>query len=81
MALEIYSQRNSDTDNKTAESLEVANKYGISSKSVRDIWDRKTWARITRQMWTKQEKEQWDRTHVRGPGRPSGTKDAKPRKR
>uniref|UniRef100_A0A6U6C969 Uncharacterized protein n=1 Tax=Guillardia theta TaxID=55529 RepID=A0A6U6C969_GUITH len=81
MALEIYSYRNVDTENKTAESCEVANKYGISSKSVRDIWDRRTWARITRQMWTRQEKEDYDKTHQRGPGRPSGTKDSKPRKR
>ncbi|EKX34666.1 hypothetical protein GUITHDRAFT_119212 [Guillardia theta CCMP2712] len=80
MVLEIYSCRNVAAASKTAESSEVGSRYTVSSKCVRDIWDRKTWAKTTRQLWTMEEKLEYDRGHPRGPGRPKGSKDSKPRK-
>eukprot|EP00960_Hanusia_phi_P008082 231587-Hanusia_phi.AAC.1 len=81
MALEIYSNRRADeTEGKTAESGKLASRYGVSPKCVRDIWDRRTWTKKTRQMWTVQEQEEYDRTHLRGRGRPPGSKDSKPRR-
>ena len=52
----------------------VANVYGISEKAVRDIWKGRTWA-----------KETWHMSKTRLPpntriGRPSGSRDSKPRK-
>mmetsp|Transcript_46309 Transcript_46309/g.145291 ORF Transcript_46309/g.145291 Transcript_46309/m.145291 type:complete len:609 (-) Transcript_46309:104-1930(-) len=36
----------------------LSRKYGISAKAVRDIWNRNTWVRATRDLWTKEEKEE-----------------------
>jgi len=39
--------------NKTAgTAAELASKYGISAKAIRDIWTKKSWAQETRTHWT-----------------------------
>jgi len=34
----------------------VAKRYGVTSKVVRDIWNRKTWVHATQELWTQKEK-------------------------
>eukprot|EP00960_Hanusia_phi_P014780 437846-Hanusia_phi.AAC.2 len=81
IALKIYSSRNSDKLFKTAESTVIARHFGISSKAVRDIWDRRTWAHVTMPLWTDEEKADYESMNKRAPGRPVGAKDSRPRKR
>jgi hypothetical protein len=38
-------------------SLEVASRCGVNSKTIRDIWNRETWVRATRALWTEEEEE------------------------
>ena len=38
-------------------SLEVALRCGVNSKTIRDIWNRETWVRATRALWTPEEEE------------------------
>eukprot|EP00292_Cryptomonas_paramecium_P013198 CAMPEP_0113705400 /NCGR_PEP_ID=MMETSP0038_2-20120614/27114_1 /TAXON_ID=2898 /ORGANISM="Cryptomonas paramecium" /LENGTH=221 /DNA_ID=CAMNT_0000630409 /DNA_START=46 /DNA_END=711 /DNA_ORIENTATION=+ /assembly_acc=CAM_ASM_000170 len=62
-AREIYEKRpaaNQDgksTKSGTALSQELGLKYGVSSKTVRDIWSRTTWTEATRELWTANELE------------------------
>ena len=37
---------------ESARSRIVAARYGISAKSVRDIWNRKSWIAATEPLWT-----------------------------
>jgi len=73
----------------TASSRALAEKYNISDKTVRDIWNRKCWAKVTRPLWTDAETiaEGLQRASspsspssvvpakTRAPGRPKGAKD------
>jgi hypothetical protein len=56
-AIEIYKQRNkkscSLSFNGTA--VMIARKYNISPKTVRDIWNRRSWVEQTRHLWTDDE--------------------------
>ncbi|EKX44031.1 hypothetical protein GUITHDRAFT_110135 [Guillardia theta CCMP2712] len=81
IALKIYSSRNSDSLFKTAESAVIARHFSISSKAVRDIWDRRTWAHVTMPLWTDEERAEYESMNKRAPGRPVGAKDSRPRKR
>ncbi|EKX51957.1 hypothetical protein GUITHDRAFT_102569 [Guillardia theta CCMP2712] len=47
VAIRIFKERSSDANSKFVESEVVARCYGVSSKTVRDIWDKKSWARYT----------------------------------
>ena len=31
--------------------IPVARRYGVSPRAIRDIWNRKTWAYVTHQLW------------------------------
>ncbi|EKX36363.1 hypothetical protein GUITHDRAFT_117472 [Guillardia theta CCMP2712] len=57
LALEIFAERCLKTGYATVESTFIAKKYGVSSKTVRDIWNRRTWAEATKPLWTDEEKE------------------------
>mmetsp|Transcript_28517 Transcript_28517/g.64676 ORF Transcript_28517/g.64676 Transcript_28517/m.64676 type:complete len:415 (-) Transcript_28517:83-1327(-) len=80
LAFKIYSEKISGLGHKTVESCFVGKRYGISSKTVRDIWDRRTWTQATKELWTPEELLQEEQVVRRQPGRPSGSKDTKPRK-
>ena len=51
LAAKIFRARASDPTSKFAESEVIAKCYGISSKTVRDIWDMKSWARHTKNLF------------------------------
>lgn len=68
----------------------IGSKYKVSSRTVRDIWNRKAWARITRPDWTPGEVAASEEStnakdaavipvQIRKRGRPCGSKDAFPR--
>mmetsp|Transcript_45553 Transcript_45553/g.143075 ORF Transcript_45553/g.143075 Transcript_45553/m.143075 type:complete len:407 (-) Transcript_45553:60-1280(-) len=80
LAFKIYSEKISGLGHKTVESCFVGRRYGISSKTVRDIWDRRTWTQATKSLWTPEERLQDEQIVRRQPGRPSGSKDTKPRR-
>ena len=54
----------------------LASKYGVSSKTIRDIWNGKSWLEATYDLWSVD-----DRPARKTLGRPKGKKDSKPRMR
>jgi hypothetical protein len=54
-AVEIYLCRRSSSGHKVSTSA-LAEKYNISPKAIRDIWNRRTWAPETRHLWTENER-------------------------
>lgn len=64
-AINIYSMRSPDTTSDPAlqvvagKSSMVAEMYSVSPKTIRDIWNRKTWTQVTRGMWTEKEAEDY----------------------
>lgn len=34
---------------------EIARRYGVTAKTIRDIWNRTTWAKDTKHLWTDEE--------------------------
>lgn len=69
-AIEIYKVRPMDSSpNTRPTSIEVAEQYGVSPKTVRDVWNRKTWVKVTRPLWAPAELEAYLSESVRrGPG-------------
>mmetsp|Transcript_49559 Transcript_49559/g.101172 ORF Transcript_49559/g.101172 Transcript_49559/m.101172 type:complete len:448 (-) Transcript_49559:248-1591(-) len=76
--------------NSSAEPTILAQHYGVTGKTIRDIWNRNTWFRTTRHLWTVEElasagektsDDQVTPATKRKRGRPSGAKDALPRTR
>ena len=71
-AVRIFKERVSlDAKSKFAESEVLGKCYGVSPKTVRDIWDRKSWARHTESLVAKHEQvparqEVRDDTQVQG---------------
>lgn len=66
----------------------LATEYGVSSKTIRDIWNRNTWHSVTRPYWNEAELaaegekiEGVVAAEKRKLGRPKGSKDAIPRMR
>eukprot|EP00291_Cryptomonas_curvata_P013449 CAMPEP_0172184708 /NCGR_PEP_ID=MMETSP1050-20130122/19733_1 /TAXON_ID=233186 /ORGANISM="Cryptomonas curvata, Strain CCAP979/52" /LENGTH=262 /DNA_ID=CAMNT_0012858551 /DNA_START=163 /DNA_END=948 /DNA_ORIENTATION=+ len=75
----------------------VAELFGVSPKTIRDVWNRKTWTQVTRSLWSEGEACLHEREHMtpeqraaagdtepfllKRRGRPPGSKDARPRKR
>eukprot|EP00960_Hanusia_phi_P069665 767139-Hanusia_phi.AAC.5 len=57
LAADIFAQRSFKPGYASVESNFVARKYGISSKTVRDIWSRRTWIEATRPLWTAEEQD------------------------
>eukprot|EP00960_Hanusia_phi_P048518 758995-Hanusia_phi.AAC.1 len=51
MVRAIYAERSTKEGYKSLESVVVANRYGISSKTVRDIWNHRTWVDVTKPLW------------------------------
>ena len=53
-AINIFNQRATKTKHTAAL---LAAEYGISSKAIRDIWSRRSWAEDTRPLWTHLDEE------------------------
>eukprot|EP00961_Rhodomonas_salina_P103696 1394795-Rhodomonas_salina.1 len=89
--------RRSDKDGtflaSTESSKGLAATFDISDKTVREIWNRKSWAKTTRPLWTPAEVASTEEhagmggndslviAQTRRPGRPRGSKDTVSRKR
>ena len=57
-AIEIYRKRTIGINTQATSSCrsnEVAEQYGVNSKTIRDIWNRATWVKATRPAWTAEE--------------------------
>ncbi len=57
-AVEIYRKRAIGPNSHATSSCrsnEVAEQYGVNSKTIRDIWNRATWVKATRHAWTVEE--------------------------
>ncbi len=57
-AVEIYRKRAIGPNwhaTSSCRSNEVAEQYGVNSKTIRDIWNRATWVKATRHAWTVEE--------------------------
>jgi hypothetical protein len=51
-AVEIYLCRKKSSSGHKVSTNALANKYNVSPKAIRDIWNRRTWAPETRHLWT-----------------------------
>jgi len=51
-AIEIFLERDVTCLDRFAKCHEVALKYGVSPKTIRDIWNGRTWSRATQTLWT-----------------------------
>eukprot|EP00293_Proteomonas_sulcata_P001467 CAMPEP_0184328690 /NCGR_PEP_ID=MMETSP1049-20130417/143755_1 /TAXON_ID=77928 /ORGANISM="Proteomonas sulcata, Strain CCMP704" /LENGTH=397 /DNA_ID=CAMNT_0026651015 /DNA_START=422 /DNA_END=1615 /DNA_ORIENTATION=+ len=60
-AVQIYSQRpqGGGANKGTGFSASVGRKFGVSAKTIRDIWNRETWVKATREHWTVEENDQY----------------------
>ncbi|EKX35547.1 hypothetical protein GUITHDRAFT_165933 [Guillardia theta CCMP2712] len=86
-ARDIYSKRPQGKSDSALiiSSTVLSNRYKISPKAVRDIWNKRTWIKATQSMWTREEFETFlekaSKKQSKKPGRPVGAKDSKPRKK
>ena len=48
----------------------LAPKYGVTPKTIRDVWSGRTWAEATRHLWTPEEKAQRDRPKAKSGPKP-----------
>jgi len=58
LAIEIYACRPRNAGSKygsMAEAVRLGEKHGVSPKTIRDIWNHKSWVRVTRAYWTQAE--------------------------
>ena len=62
-----------------SDAAKVARQYGVSDKTVRDIWTGRTWYRAT--IALEPSRTDADERLMRHIGRPKGSRDLKPRKR
>ena len=60
--------------NSHAASVNLASKYNVSSKTIRDIWKGRSWLNVTFRLW-----DTTDRPERKTLGRPKGKKDSRPR--
>jgi hypothetical protein len=58
-AVEIYKLMPADSQHLTSRSMVVGKKFGVSAKTIRDIWKRETWVRATRPVWSEAEEQQY----------------------
>jgi len=51
-AVQIYQNLPADTLHITSKSVVVGKQFGVSAKTIRDIWKRETWVKATRGVWS-----------------------------
>ena len=51
-AVEIYKQMPQDSLHITSKSVVMGKQFGVSAKTIRDIWKRETWVKATRHVWS-----------------------------
>jgi hypothetical protein len=55
LAIQIYASRPRNAGSKygsMAEAVRLGERHGVSPKTIRDIWNRKSWVKVTRAYWT-----------------------------
>jgi hypothetical protein len=67
-------KKNHGVESSNQASIRLAKLYHVSAKSIRDIWNGKSWLAATSDLWDEEE-----RPIRRAVGRPKGRKDDKPR--
>ena len=71
LAIQIYTNRPHNTGSKygsMAEAVRLGHKHGVSPKTIRDIWNRKSWVKVTRAYWTAAEASAYVPRRHRGKG-------------
>jgi hypothetical protein len=58
-AVQIYKQMPADSLHITSKSVIVGKQYGVSAKTIRDIWKRETWVKATRHVWSEADEKQY----------------------
>ena len=64
-AVQIYQQMPTDSERITSRSVQVGMRFGVSAKTVRDIWKRQTWVKATRQVWSAEDERQYQEKEER----------------
>ncbi|EKX31075.1 hypothetical protein GUITHDRAFT_122723 [Guillardia theta CCMP2712] len=57
----IYSCRAQGSAKPLVSSSELSLRYGITPKAIRDIWRRRTWVQATQSLWTRAERDDYNR--------------------
>jgi len=60
-AVEIYKQMPPDSLHVTSKSVIMGKQFGVSAKTIRDIWKRETWVKATRHVWSDADEESYRR--------------------
>jgi hypothetical protein len=84
LAIQIYASRPRNAGSKygsMAEAVRLGERHGVSPKTIRDIWNRKSWVKVTRAYWTAAEASAYvPRRHRPASPRESG-RGASPKRR
>jgi hypothetical protein len=59
-ALAIFQAKRCNTGSRTRLSAVLGRRYGTTAKAVRDVWNGRTWAKVTKPFWTAAEKKEFE---------------------
>ena len=51
IAAEIYKTMPTNRSEHKLRSTEISGRYGVAPKTIRDVWDHKTWSKATQHLW------------------------------
>jgi hypothetical protein len=77
-AAEIYKQLPADTVHITSKSVVVGKQFGVSAKTIRDIWKRETWVKATRPLWSEADEQKYQEHETRSAACSGGARAAPP---
>jgi hypothetical protein len=59
-ALAIFQAKRCTRGSRTSLSAALGRRYGTTAKAVRDVWNGRTWAKVTKPFWTAEEKKKFE---------------------
>ena len=59
-ALAIFQAKRCTRGSRTSLSAALGRRYGTTAKAVRDVWNGRTWAHVTKPFWTAEEKNKYE---------------------
>jgi hypothetical protein len=78
-ALEIFQAKCCNGGKRSRLSAILGRRYGITAKAVRDIWNGRTWANVTKPLWTAEDLEAYEGRKMESrPSRPKSDHSALP---
>mmetsp|Transcript_7369 Transcript_7369/g.22515 ORF Transcript_7369/g.22515 Transcript_7369/m.22515 type:complete len:234 (+) Transcript_7369:82-783(+) len=78
-AVEIFKLKEFISDGTKGASVPIARQYGVSPKTIRDIWNRRTWMDATVPFLSDEDAKLQEMSSKKMMGRPSGIRNTKPK--